>query len=47
MVEHMEYYHYKPYVIDDDVVEPVTKEQVVEIVTQRNYYDFLFSRRPG
>lgn len=47
MVEHMEYYHYKPYVIDDDVVEPVTKEQVVEIVLKRNYHDFLFSRRPG
>ncbi len=46
MVEHMEFHGYKPYTFRDGI-ELVTKEQVVEIVSAHNYYDFLFSKKMG
>jgi len=46
MVEQMDFHGYKPYTFRDGI-EPVTKEQVVEIVSAHNYYDFLFSKKMG
>lgn len=46
MVEHMEFHGYKPHTFRYDV-EPVTKEEVVGIVSSHNYYDFLFSKKMG
>jgi FkbM family methyltransferase len=46
MVEQMEFHGYKPYTFRYDV-EPVTKEEVVGIVSSHNYYDFLFSKKMG
>jgi FkbM family methyltransferase len=46
MVDQMEFHGYKPHTFKDDV-EPVTKEEVVEIVSAHNYYDFLFSKKMG
>lgn len=46
MVEQMEFHGYKPHTFRYDV-EPVTKEEVVGIVSSHNYYDFLFSKKMG
>lgn len=46
IVEQMEFHGYKPYTFRYDV-EPVTKEEVVGIVSSHNYYDFLFSKKMG
>jgi hypothetical protein len=42
----MEFHGYKPHTFRYDV-EPVTKEEVVGIVSSHNYYDFLFSKKMG
>jgi FkbM family methyltransferase len=46
IVEQMEFHGYKPHTFRYDV-EPVTKEEVVGIVSSHNYYDFLFSKKMG
>lgn len=46
LVDYMSLVGYKPHTFRYDV-EPVTKEQVVEIVSAHNYYDFLFSKKMG
>jgi FkbM family methyltransferase len=46
MVDHMKFDGYKPYTFRDGI-EPVTKEEVVGIVSSHNYYDFLFSKKMG
>jgi FkbM family methyltransferase len=46
LVDYMSMADYKPYTFRYDV-EPVTKEEVVGIVSSHNYYDFLFSKKMG
>jgi len=45
LVDYMSMADYKPFTFDG--VEPVTNEEVVEIVSAHNYYDFLFSKKMG
>lgn len=46
LVDYMSMAGYKPHTFRYDV-EPVTKEEVVGIVSSHNYYDFLFSKKMG